>query len=969
VHTEKLVRNQVGILFYAALALTLSFALSACDGSSPNSAENTELENSVQGFANSPDSAHIVAALQQSVSGIPVQNVNAIGETTLVLNKDSSASNISSLTPNLIGGVGAGATISYLLNVASSGKYQIQISESAFANNTGVDVFLNGTELGQIPFPNKNANDDYSFTPPLVVTFPVGQSTLEFKTLTGDFNINGITLAVTPPTVFPGAATTQSWVTAKAASTPINQLPSEFSTAYPQPLTNLGWEDGIYITRDGLNLYSTYIPADSLSYFFATITPGSNISPPNFYEFERGNLIGQDFSVPPFAAGLTKSWLHADIAISQRASTADAFTNWSLTGLKIQYSNRGAAVGILDTENPGLFDYFAYTDDTVTTTNPHGYAQIKIIRNSPLNPTTLGAGLPENVSTIGGVMYIQDNPHIERINPSNSNSLILMYDSTNQPGGSAKGDRDIWYTTSSDGGTTWANPALASTVDTPVDETQPHLYFDGKTWWLYFSSPNPADGKPAIYRASQEESGNWNAWGPRQLVVSAGTSGGVGEPTLTSQGDLSFAVISYNPKGTAKDSYDADPWFLPHRTSPSPTATPKPSPTATPKPSPTATPKPSPTATPKPSPTATPKPSPTATPKPSPTATPKNNVVLKGARILGMDTNNPAADYTFLQSYAAAQSIGVQAATLHIDWNTDEATGSGTTSGVMTDVGGALASANAYYPTTSPASMLSLTIAPIDTGSYKLPSDLNSLPQMSNATVITRFNKFMTWVLSQLPNTRFTSIQIGNEIDTLSAANTAAYWTQYATFLTSAVAHIHALKPGVKVGVTVTLYGITAQGYAGSAAQVGIKALAGIGDELGVTYYPLDNTYKMKAPSVVATETANMFAMLPTSTQVYFQEVGYASSSTCGGSQTNQSAFVDQIFSMWDTYSTRIPFLSFVRMNDLSSSTALTEASTLSGNSAFVAYLQTLGFRTDPAPSGFKSAWLELQSQTKLRGW
>src|SRR6516162_7610148 len=67
--------------------------------------------------------------------------------------------------------------------------------------------------------------------------------------------------------------------------------------------------------------------------------------------------------------------------------------------------------------------------------------------------------------------------------------------------------------------------------------------------------------------------------------------------------------------------------------------------------------------------------------------------VPKGLRLLGMDTNDAAADYTFNQSFASAQSIGVGAGTLHIAWSSDEGPGSGATSGAFTDSSGAFAAA------------------------------------------------------------------------------------------------------------------------------------------------------------------------------------------------------------------------------------------------------------------------------------
>ena len=59
---------------------------------------------------------------------------------------------------------------------------------------------------------------------------------------------------------------------------------------------------------------------------------------------------------------------------------------------------------------------------------------------------------------------------------------------------------------------------------------------------------NPSDNKPATYRAKQTTAGNWDAWGTRELVVAAGTTAGVVEPTLTARGDLSFVAVTKNAR-------------------------------------------------------------------------------------------------------------------------------------------------------------------------------------------------------------------------------------------------------------------------------------------------------------------------------------------------------------------------------------------------------------------------------------
>ncbi len=39
----------------------------------------------------------------------------------------------------------------------------------------------------------------------------------------------------------------------------------EFETPFIQTHYNLGWEDGLHISRDGLHMYAFYLPADLIS--------------------------------------------------------------------------------------------------------------------------------------------------------------------------------------------------------------------------------------------------------------------------------------------------------------------------------------------------------------------------------------------------------------------------------------------------------------------------------------------------------------------------------------------------------------------------------------------------------------------------------------------------------------------------------------------------------------------------------
>lgn len=88
-----------------------------------------------------------------------------------------------------------------------------------------------------------------------------------------------------------------------------------------------------------------------------------------------------------------------------------------------------------------------------------------------------------------------------------------------------------------------------------------HEEASGK-WYLYYSAYH-TDNKLAIFRAEQDLITSWNSWKTPELVISAGTTAGIGEPTLTSAGDLSFVVVYVDPiNNSIYDHFDADPWFL-----------------------------------------------------------------------------------------------------------------------------------------------------------------------------------------------------------------------------------------------------------------------------------------------------------------------------------------------------------------------------------------------------------------------
>lgn len=334
----------------------------------------------------------------------------------------------------------------------------------------------------------------------------------------------------------------QNWTSIKDTTTPVIELTAEYDTIYRQPLSGLGWEDGVHISEDGLHLYCTYVPIDLLSFSLNGDLPNNFSS-----NYLRGAPdYGMDLTSNPISAS---EWLHSDILYASRNSVTDSFTTWQLTDMARSFYSEGAPDPVFGNgDNPVEMMFFTSNDNSTNNMD------IWVINNTKINPSGTGSALPSPLST----EYNEDNPNITKLA---LDTLIMFYDSDNLPGG--KGGIDLWYTTSYDGGTTWSNSVNITTVNTSSKEHQPFLFYDtnkGK-YYLYYSAYN-TDGKLAIFRSEQLTAKNWNSWSSPELVLSAGNSAGIGEPTLTSDGDISFVVVYEDPLHSSDyNRFDCDPWY------------------------------------------------------------------------------------------------------------------------------------------------------------------------------------------------------------------------------------------------------------------------------------------------------------------------------------------------------------------------------------------------------------------------
>ncbi len=334
------------------------------------------------------------------------------------------------------------------------------------------------------------------------------------------------------------------WPDVKTNIQIINHLPNGFENPHSLFLNTLAWEDGTFITRDGLDLYCIYVPADLLSF----ANNGANQKKAHHYI--RGNPIDMDITTNPDGA---KKWIHGDIYHANRASITSEFANWESVNIAIPVFNEGAPQGVnLPNSNFGFFVYMKQ-NETAPYDNNLWYQ-----KNVGRDLTSSGTIFPTQINS----EHNEDNPHIERLS---NDTLILFFERENHPQNLSS--FNIWYSISYDNGSTWQEAQNVTSInnfgDVNAEHIQPHLYFDNtiNNWYLYFTTNYyNGDEKLAIYRSLKGNT--WNDWQAPELVLSSGNAVGIGEPTLDQDGNLYFVVVIENPDGTKYDKYDCDIWTI-----------------------------------------------------------------------------------------------------------------------------------------------------------------------------------------------------------------------------------------------------------------------------------------------------------------------------------------------------------------------------------------------------------------------
>lgn len=334
---------------------------------------------------------------------------------------------------------------------------------------------------------------------------------------------------------------------------------------------------------------------------------------------------------------------------------------------------------------------------------------------------------------------------------------------------------------------------------------------------------------------------------------------------------------------------------------------------------------------------------------------PPESIIPKGDRLVGLDLLDLTENGTFDDNLSIANDLGIDYLALHLPWSSIE-----TSPGNYTDPGDALSLLNQVSVANN--FKFSLTIRPIDLTGKTVPSDLNTT-RFNDTLMMNRFKSLLDFVFTKMPTTTLLNLQIGNEIDGYdTSSEPASFWTDYGVFLQEMTNYVHTIDSNVKVGFTGTLYGMSLQANTFRNLQANV-------DILGVTYYPIKANFDVKDPAVVPIEVNDFLSNVAVK-PVFFQEIGYQTSSTNNSSTTQQADFYTQFFTQWDRSISQIQAVNMVRLNDVSLTTAQNLATPFGiADHAFVEYLRTLGLRNHNGSGTDKVALSRVKQLLEDRGW
>lgn len=328
------------------------------------------------------------------------------------------------------------------------------------------------------------------------------------------------------------------------------------------------------------------------------------------------------------------------------------------------------------------------------------------------------------------------------------------------------------------------------------------------------------------------------------------------------------------------------------------------------------------------------------------------SIVPKGDRMLSIDVNM-AEDNDYDHAFRLAKEAGMQTVPLSINWKDIE-----TSPGKYEDPGHVLQIANAYYPPAK--TKVALYIRSVDTGSKPVPADLLNTP-FTDPVTAERYLQMLHWVFSQIPDVDIEFLSVGDEMD-LFWDDQKEQYREWGVFFKAVRASLKAKRPDLKIGFTITLYGLT-RGLADEFKRINQES-----DVILVSYYPTDDK-GLREPAAVDSDYDALVKMYPNRV-IYIEQTGYPTSSLFGSSEAKQGEFIRETFRAWDKHREQIKYISFTWLHDLPQS-ALDFYTQYYGTSdeSLLEFLRTLGFRTYTGKGEDKESFRAIKAEAKARGW
>ena len=329
--------------------------------------------------------------------------------------------------------------------------------------------------------------------------------------------------------------------------------------------------------------------------------------------------------------------------------------------------------------------------------------------------------------------------------------------------------------------------------------------------------------------------------------------------------------------------------------------------------------------------------------------------VARGSRHFGIHVT-PAADNNYLKAFQSARAAGMDMVPLAISWNEIEAA-AGWDFATLDLVA-------AFYGSQGLPLFLTIT-SPINTVVSTVPVAYQGLPY-DDPRLIAGFAGLLDSIRTHLGSLPISVLVLGNEIDATLGSDPAD-WARYQVLFEAGKARARQLwGPSLAVGTTITRDGL-------DLANVGaaIDRLIAASDMASITYYPLTPTLSVRSPTTASTDFDRVVQRI-TARPIYFQEIGYPTSTALGSSDDMQQQFAAEVFKAWDRYPERIKYIGWLWLTDLSQQQTddLLRYYGITGSPLafkFGEYLRTLGLRR--YDGAVKPGYPGVAAALKARGW